>query len=343
MRLFLPGKTLNAKETAEFTSRLAALLAAGLPLLESFSVLKEALPAKERIISNVENSLRQGETLTAALAPFLPELAVGLLSCAERAGRLEEGLKRLAGHYEREAALADRLKTALVYPAFILIMSILTLAGFIIFILPSFAEIIGESGGELPWLTRTIFFLTALAVDPKFLLGVLSVLGSMVWFWRRRFSAEQRERLILALPFAGQLYRQSVAGRGLASLSLLLASGGDLLFSLERVAADEKSPTCRRSFSLAVTGVARGESLSAALGNGFFSAETIALIRLGENTGRLGELLAAASEQQSQARERLLGRLLPLLEPLLTLGAGGVVAVLALALFLPLLNMLGVD
>ncbi|MCU0641180.1 MAG: type II secretion system F family protein [Candidatus Margulisbacteria bacterium] len=324
---------MNSRQTAAFCSQLKALLAAGLPLLAALKILKCHAQAG-RLIS-------EGEQLSRALRGILPDLACGAIGAAEQVGALEDCLARLAAHYEHQAETHEKLIGSLIYPLFVLLLSVGSLFGLIFFILPGMNELFVDLNTPLPALTAGILNVSELLARGwiAWLIASVAVLVIVALMVRRQ--PLQTERAILRAPVVGRFYRQEQVVQVLGTLGTLLRGGTPIREALQLTADSLRSVVYRQVIGSVGSAVEQGTALGAALGlTGSFPEEAIQLIAVGEGSGQLAEMLASAADFQIKQREFQLKRLTTLLEPALTLAVGGVVALIVVAMFLPLINMI---
>jgi type II secretory pathway component PulF len=274
---------------------------------------------------NVINNIEAGCPLSAALDGLLPPLVLSSIKSAERAGNLETTLGQLALFYRGRAELEEKLKGALIYPCFVAGMSLAVMMGIFLFILPGFSGLFADLGTELPWFTKALIGIGEL----WYIFPAALLLGAVII--RRRFSA---------LPGIGRLYRQEQIIQGLGSLGALLQGGVPLVEALTAVARATKNSQFQGLIERTLNEVQNGAPVSRALAAGrYFPEAAIQMIRVGESSGRLAEMLLSAADWQAREREEYLKRLAALAEPALTLVVGALVAFVVLAIFLPLTNM----
>lgn len=322
------GRVLNNRQTSNFCSQLRMLLASGMPLLDALSIVKELFAKRkngarfDRVITEVTN----GNSLSESAAGLLPPLAVASLCAAEGSGTLEETLGQLSDFFRSKAELEEKLKGALVYPCFVLALSFLIIVGLFVFILPGFNGLFSDLGVELPLPTKIL-----LSIGNYWYIFIAVILFSFLFIRRN----------LLCLPVVGRLYKQEDIIQGLSSLGSLLRGGVPMLEALQTVTASARSKELRQVMSEVSVAVQDGEKLSAALAaSGFFPSEAIQMLRVGESSGQLAEVLLGIGEFQAREREEYLKRITSLLEPTMTLSVGVIVAAVVMAVFLPLINMI---
>lgn len=328
--------SLSKRETSRFCSQLKMMLASGMPLLEALATIRMVSHKKfDRRLTLLIDMISEGHSLSEAAVGFLPALAIGSLQAAERAGNLEETLENLSKYYENKADLEEKFLGALVYPCFVLTLSLLSVLVLIFFVLPGLKGLFSDLGTELPFFTNVILGFSDFL--SRFWLVFVGVPVATVWFLKRRTS----ENFVLQMPLLGKLIRQELIIQGFGTLGALLNGGTPILEALAITADASRSAIFRKIVLRAREGVENGEKLSDELQKcSFFPKETIQMLRVGESSGRLAEMLLNIANFQAKEREGALKRFTTLLEPAMTLSVGLVVGFIVLAMFLPMINMI---
>lgn len=337
---------------ALFARNLATLLGAGVPLLRALDVLHEqerSAPGR-RFLDGLRGSVRAGNTLSGALAEaprgqVLP-LLVHLSRAGEASGALPAVLDRMATHLERMQALRAQVQNALLYPLIVLLLTAGVVTVLFTFVVPRFEILFANllPGEPLPALTRGLLaFSAGLAHALPFLLLALAVALVLGGGLQRRSAAFARASgaFLDGLPGIGPLRREAALARLLQTLATLLQSGLGLLPALELSARASGAGRLEGELWRAHVRVRDGESLSAALRDARALPPLVCtVLAVGEESGRLPTLLAHVAEAHESAAERAARRLSALVEPLLVAALAGVVGVVAVALFLPLVTVL---
>jgi len=327
-QIVIPRKSvMNSRRVAEFCSQMKMLLAAGSSLMDALNILT-AMPLYQKDAvkwRSVIEKINAGRPLSGALDGLLPPLVLSSIKSAERAGNLEATLDQLAKFYRGRAELEEKLKGALIYPCFVAGLSLAVMAGIFLFILPGFNGLFADLGTDLPWFTKALIKVS----DLWYIFPAAILLGAVII--RGRFSA---------LPGIRRLYRQEQIIQGLGSLGALLQGGVPLVEALGAIANATKNSRFKALIDETSSEVQNGAPVSRALAaSRYFPEATVQMIRVGESSGRLAEMLLSAADWHAREREEYLKRLASLAEPALTLLVGAVVAFVVLAIFLPLTNM----
>lgn len=332
-----------------FSQELAALLRAGLPLLQSLGMLvaRQRHPQFRRQLEQVAERVRGGSELSAAFAELgdaLPSLYAAALAAGERTGDLEGVLGRVVRYFRLVLDARRKVYTALVYPAVLLGLSLVLLSIMGLYVVPSFRKFYEAMDlAELPWLTRvTLGAATALRDRLPLVAAAALVAAPFVGRWRRTPRGEQLvARWRLALPLLGPIFHRFAISEYCRSLSTLLAGGLPLVAALEIATRAVGNARVRARLAPAIDRVREGQALHRALeASGEVPPVVLDMVEVGESTGALDQMLANVSEFLDEEIETRMQRLLSLLEPLLLVVVGGLVAILLISVYLPIFSAL---
>ena len=339
-------------ELSLMTRQLAALLRAGVPLLQSLDMLSRSLPSLvlSEVMQQVHNDLAAGMSLHDALAQH-PEqfsgLYISMVHAGESAGILDTMMERLALTLEKNEALRSRVRSALMYPTAVLGVAMAVLVLILVFVVPVFEDVFKSFGAELPWPTQMVVALSGgLSSSGPWVLGLL-LLGAV---WQR--SAQQKtkgsttatrlwqDRWLLKLPVIGRLVETAVVARWAQTLSALLAAGVPLAEALGPVAQACDQAIYERLTWQLQRQVAQGSRLSEGMAqSGRFSTMVVQLCATGEETGAMDPLLARAGAlMETELDDRVHG-LSSLLEPLIIVVLGGLIGGILVAMYLPIFRL----
>ncbi len=332
-----------------FNQELAALLRAGLPLLQALHMLIERQrdPGFKSYLDQVFEKVRAGAELSEAFAEFgdaFPALFPSALKAGERTGELEQVLLRFVRYLRLLLDARRKVYSALVYPAVLLGLSLALLGVMALYVVPSF-RLFYESMdlAELPLLTRvTLGTATFLRAQLLLLLAALALVALLVSNWLRTASgALLFARLRLLLPVLGKVFHGFAISEYCRSLATLLSGGLPLVQSLEIATRAVGNRWIRARLEPVIGRLREGGSLHQALGeSGVVPALAIDMVAVGETTGALDEMLGNVSEFLDEEVETTMQRLLSLIEPLLLLVVGGLVALLLISVYLPIFSAL---
>lgn len=330
-----------------FFSELSSLLASGLDFSRSFLLLTEGEEngRVKEILSSVHRSVVEGNALWQALAGNgdFTALDRGVVRIGEETGRLSEALSFLAGYYRKRIARQRMISGAVSYPAIVLCTAVIVLVFMILVVVPMFEQVYARMGGELPAMTRAMISFSR--SFPYWLGGIATIgLGGVLFF--RCFGQHPQVQsavsaFLLRMPLIGGLIRQNCEARFCSLLWLLNSSGVPLLRSIGLLEGIISFYPYRRSFASIARELNRGMLFSAALSlfPRLYDRKLVMLLRVGEETNRLGDMLLRQGEELSQRLEHGLKQAGNLLEPILVLGVGALVAAVLIAMYLPMFRL----
>jgi type IV pilus assembly protein PilC len=327
-----------------FAQELAALLKAGLPLLQSLDIMLERQrdPVFRRSLGNVRDKVKGGTALSEAFkveGELYPPIFAASLMAGERSGALEGVLRRFAQHLRLNQLLKKKAVSASVYPIVLIATMLVMVVVLLVFVIPQFQSFYEGLGAELPLPTRVLLAI-ATTVKDNIVWILLVVSGVVVSFllWRARpGSTIVIDRALLRVPYFGGLIRMYATSQLMRTLSTLLAGGLPLLSSLETASASIGN----RAMGTAVAGcthrIREGASLTMALeSTGMFDALPLEMVKVGEQTGALADMLNAVAEFYDEDLDIRIATVLSLVEPVLLVMMAIVVAGMLLAFYLPM-------
>ncbi|MCA0242450.1 MAG: type II secretion system F family protein [Proteobacteria bacterium] len=329
------------------THELAVMLRAGLPLAYALRILVEmsAKPPVQALLQQVLDDVKGGAPLSRALArqgDVFGDFYVQMVRAGEAAGQLPATLERLAEHLARSAALRESVISAATYPAILLVVALLSLVGMIGFVVPQFEKLFADMGDAVPLPTRMVLALSHHARDWGLVwIGVLLLLAVAFVAWRRTPAGQVRwQALLLRLPLLGRLLHGFQLGLFARTLGTLATSGVPLLSSLDIAVDTVSSQPVRQALRGMVMPVKSGTRLAQAMADTRqFEPLAVNLVRVGEETGRLGPLLLELARIADQRVETGLKRMLALLEPLLIVVLGVLIAGIIVSILLGILSV----
>jgi len=327
-----------------FSQELAALLKAGLPLVQSLDVMLERQkdPTFRRSLETIREKVRSGVALSDAFraegALYPPILSASLIA-GERSGNLEGVLRRLGQYLRLTYALRRKAIAAAVYPLLLFAMMGALLAVMVLFVIPGFKEFYGGMDVELPLLTR-IVMASAVFLRHNAFWVVLALVAGFVAFkaWaRQENSAIVMDRLLLSVPYLGRLMKMYATSQLTRTLSALLQGGLPLLNALEVAGASIGNRAMASVVSGAAHQIREGRSLTMALeSTGMIDSLTLEMVKVGEQTGALGEMLNSVADFYDEEMETSMAKALALVEPVLLVFMAFIVAAMLLAFYLPM-------
>lgn len=341
------AKEVPAEELVALTQSLAALLRAGLTIDRALAITANLNrhPRTHGLLAELGRSVRAGRTFADALTQSrveLPPYYAGMVQAGEVGGSLPQTLTQLGQLLRKQHEVRERIRSALVYPALLGGVVVVTVILLLTFVLPGFEALFAESEAALPWATRVTLAVGGFVATYWWLLALLGTGATLaaVQFLRTPKGRDRldswllRSRLTLGLPAAID------TARLLRTLSTLLANGVQIGSALRIARATLSNTRLRKGLDEAATRIKAGESTSAAINAvGLFPAHAVQLARVGEETGRLEDLLLEAAAILEDEAATSLERLLALLVPALTIGMGLLIAALIGSVLVGLLSV----
>jgi general secretion pathway protein F len=348
-RLWPAGKAtaLGGKQLLSLTQSVAALSRAGLTIDRALSITAslDSDPRTRSVLTDLGKSVRAGRSFADALVESkltLPAYYIGMIQAGEIGGSLAQTMSRLAELLRKQQEVHERIRSALIYPSLLGCVVFLTIVLLLTFVLPRFETLFAESEAPLPWATRAVLAVGGFVSGYWWLLGLLiaGVAAGLAAVLRTPQGRERFDswlltsRLTLGLPGAID------TARLLRTLSTLLANGVQIGSAMRIARATLSNSRLRKGLDEAALRIKAGQSASAALNSaGVFPAHAIQLARVGEETGRLEELLLEAATILEGESSTRLERLLSLLVPALTIAMGLVIAGLIGSVLIGLLSV----
>lgn len=348
-RSFLPKRGTNYKRALTlFTRQFEVLMDATIPYDKALQLIIEQTENVEfkEILAEVRARVVEGGSLADALQLYpkiFPEMYVSMIRSGENSGNLGTILKRLADYYETQERLRGRLKSAMIYPAFMLVFSLLVVVFMVTYIVPKITQIFASKGTLLPLPTRILMGLSDFMVNSWYLvlIGLIILIFGFSAFLRSEFGKKVLQQLQLKAPLIGPLMQKVLIARFCQTLGTLLGSGVDLKTALEisrHVVVNQLLIEQLNKMIVEVNN--KGIPLSAAMGRtGYFPDYVQHVVAIGEEAARVDELLERVANRMQEEVSRLLEGLTALLQPTMIVLMGGIVGFIALSVLLPMLNM----
>ena len=331
-----------------FTRQIEVLLDATIPYDKAFQLIipQTQDPKFQSILSDVRGRVVEGKSLADAMARHpeaFPAMYVSMVRSGENGGTLGVIMRRLAEYFEQREQLRGRLRSAMIYPAFMTVFGIAVVAFMVTAVVPKIAQIFEAQEAALPLPTRLLLGLSETVIERwwALLLGLGLITAGFSTFWESPAGQRWKDRLELTLPGLGRLRIKILVARFCQTLGLLLKSGVDLKTALEI----SKHVVVNRNFiarldQLIIDVHNKGMPLSAAMARIELFPEYVRhVVAIGEEAARLDELLERVADRMQEEIGGLLEGLTALLQPALILLMGGVVGFIALAVLLPMLSM----
>jgi len=343
------ARRVSSVQLANYSSHLAAMLAAGLPLITALGVLatEAESPPLARASADLATAVGNGRSLSDAMrdhSSIFSDLYVAMVRAGEESGALPKILARNAEFLEKQSELTAKVRDALIYPAIVACVAVVVIAGMLTFVIPRFVALLDNVGAELPLPTRILVFTSNLFVTRWYV--ILAAVALIAYLAYVAVTHPRSRRWIdewsLRVPVVGPLLLRVAASRFSRTLGTLLESGLPILASLDLV----RKVLGNRYLDEAVGSVGEdirdGETITSPLKRGrVFPQMMIQMIHVGESSGRLDQMLSRVADLYEKEVDRAAKRLSVIIEPVMIVAVGGFVSFVALALLMPMVKAIG--
>ncbi len=338
----------NMYDVAVFCRQCATLLGAGIPLISVLDTLSKQSSKKrlQDVLYKITLSLREGKPLSTAMEEYpniFPELLTNMVAAGETGGILETVMDRLATQFEKDYRMEQKFKGALVYPAIVLGVAAIVVGIIMFFVMPIFVDLFKSVGVELPWITQIVIGISTFITEYWYVIIGLTVLG---YYGYKKILCNNKQFLLwrdgifLKVPILGELYRKIIITRFARTFASLARSGVPILEAIAIVSKATGSLQANAVLEAARDSLRKGDSLAMPLEkSGMFSPLLISLVQTGEETGNLDTMLDKAADFYGAEADDMIANLQTLIDPILIVILGVVVGTLAIALLLPIFEI----
>ena len=344
------GGGVSTKELAVFTRQFATMISAGLPLVQCLDILarQASKPSFGRVIAEVTREVESGSTLSDGLGKHkqvFDDLFRNMVAAGEAGGVLDEILMRLAAYIEKADALKRKIQGAMVYPAVVFSVAVGATSFMLIFIIPTFAKMFSDFGGELPLPTKIVMMLSTF-LRSYWWIGLLAAIGAGLGL-RQYYNTDNGRRtvdgLMLKFPVLGDVLLKGAVARFTRTLGTLIASGVPILAGLEITARTSGNKVISEAIMTARASIREGETVAAPLKtSGVFPPMVVQMISVGEQTGALDEMLTKIAVFYESEVDTAVDTLTSIIEPVMIVVMGGIVGGMVVAMYLPMFKLISV-
>jgi type IV pilus assembly protein PilC len=340
---------LKLQEISRFTRQLAAMTSAGLPLVQCLDILATQTENKmfAQKIQQISSDIQVGSTLADSLAKHpqaFNQLYCNMVSAGEASGNLDGVLNRIAEYQEKTGQLIRKVKGAMTYPAIVSVISVGATALMLTFIVPTFAQMFSDLGGELPLPTKIVMMLSDFLRHYIILMLLLTAgaIFGIFTYYKTENGHFNIDNIKLHLPVFGDLERKSAVSRFAQTLSTLLSSGVTILDALAITAKTAGNKVLEKGLLRTHEKISGGLSIAEPLKEtGVFPPMVIQMIAVGEKTGDLSGMLNKVSEFYSEEVDAAVDALTAIIEPIMIVILGGIIGGLLIAMYLPMFSLMG--
>jgi type IV pilus assembly protein PilC len=346
-----PLQRIKPKDLTIFSRQFASMINAGLAMLRALTVLEEQTENKKlaEVISQVRADVEAGIALSDSLEKFpkvFNRLYVSMVRAGEIGGVLDEVLNRIAGQLEKDDEIRRTVKSAMVYPILISCFAVVVMIGMLLFLIPVFAGMYDELGGQLPLLTRIMMQASNIMrgwwfiVFPAMIAAIIGIRklkateqGTEVW-----------DRFRLRIPMGiGEITRKMAVARFSRTLGTLVSSGVPILQAIEITGHSAGNVVIEKAMVDVQTAVKEGQSISGPLAEAkVFPEMVVQMLSVGEETGSLDQMLTKVAEFYESEVDASVKALTSILEPIMMMGVGALVGTIVISMYLPIFNMMNI-
>jgi type IV pilus assembly protein PilC len=344
------GVSVSTKDLAIFTRQFATMISAGLPLVQCLDILakQSSKPSFGRVITEVTREVEAGSTLSDALGrhkSVFDDLFRNMVAAGEAGGVLDDILARLAEYIEKADALKRKVQGAMVYPIVVLTVALGATAFMLVFIIPTFAKMFMDFGGELPLPTKIVLMASNFLTHWWWVI-ILAMVAAAISF-QRYYATENGQRqidgLMIKIPILGDVLLKGAVARFTRTLGTLIASGVPILSGLEITARTAGNKVIAEAIMSARASIREGETVSAPLkASGVFPPMVTQMISVGEQTGALDEMLKKIAVFYEAEVDTAVDTMTSVIEPIMIVIMGGIVGGMVVAMYLPMFKLISV-
>lgn len=348
--LKLPGSgKVKPKALVVFTRQFATMISAGVPMLRSLNTLKEQTnspalkSALERVVSDVQGGASLSDSLTKHPKVF-SEVYVNMVRAGETGGILDQILNRLATQVEKDASIKGKFKSAMVYPIVVSLVAVGAVGFLMVGVIPKLASILEGAGGQLPPQTKLILGISDFLTTKWYILIALIALAVFAFkkFTKTPAGKYKYDRLMLKVPIFGNIILKVNVARFARTFSSLMAAGVTVIDALEITAGALTNSVVRKALTDSVDSIKNGSNIADSLAkSNVLPAIIIQMTAVGEETGKIGEVLDKVAEFYEEEVDQITSSLSSIIEPILIVGLGGIVGFIVMSVLGPILSIQG--
>ncbi len=338
----------GTKELIQFIRQLSIMVNAGIPIVQAFEIIykSEKHPVLKRTVRNLARDVSEGKTIHEAMVKqgYFSKLFVNLIKAGEAGGILDKILVKLAEHLEKQQKIIKKVKGALQYPLIVCVVGAAVVWGLMVFVVPQFVDMLKDTGQEVPFVTKLVMDTSAFFGDYSlFLVGALVVGGLALKVWiGTPLGKAAFDRTMMKLPMFGDLVIKGNLASFSRTLSTMLSAGVTLTDSLDVCIDTVDNGIIQDDLRKVRSLVLQGKTLAEPLSQIKYFPEMIAsMVKVGEQTGNLDMMFGKISEVFEEELDETVNNLTKLIEPLIIVVLGGIVATILVAMYLPIFMSAG--
>lgn len=346
--LFASFQKVHTKDIAVFCRQFYTMLNAGVTILSSLDILKQQSESKKlkKVVEEIYESVQRGTTLSESMKEHpkdFPELLINMVAVGEVTGNLDEIMDRLATHFEKENRMSNKVKSALIYPMVLLVVSLSVVTFLLVFVMPTFVGMFTSSGVELPLPTRILLGVSNTLVHYGIfifigLVGAVFGIKTMAQSPKGKLVVDQMK---LSIPVLKGVTQKIITTRFTRTLATLMASGVPLIQAIEVISRIVGNTVVERDLLHAISDLKKGVSLSIPIRDmGHFPPMVHYMLNIGEESGSIDDIMNRTANYYDEELDTALTRLVSLMEPLMILVMAVLVGSIAVAMVMPMFSMM---
>lgn len=341
-------KKITAADISIFSRQMATMMSAGVPLVMSFDIVGKGHenPTMANLIMSIKSTVEGGTSFAEALAKHpdnFDNLYVNLVAAGEQAGILDSLLDKLAMYLEKTESLKKKIKSAMFYPAAIMVVAFIVTMILLLFVIPSFESLFENFGGELPAMTQFVVDLSKFVQARWYVIfgGIGAAIFAFGYFNKNSQAfRDWMDAAVLKLPVVGEIIAKGTVARFARTLSTMFAAGVPLVEAMEAVAKASGNVVYYRGIMNIRDEISTGTNLQTAMANtGLFNNMVVQMVAIGEESGSVDAMLAKIADFFEEEVDALVDGLTSMLEPLIMAFLGVVIGGLVVAMYLPIFKM----
>jgi len=335
-------------ELNRFTKQFAILINAGVPILESLEILakQERNPALRLTIKSIVENIGAGKSLHESMAKQkgFSKLYTSLVKAGEAAGILDGILTKLSEFMEKQDAIRKKVKGALTYPTIVVVIGTLVTWGLMYFVVPQFVQMLKEGNQEIPGITQFVIDVSNFLQEYTLLMVPILAGGLLIFsnYIKTKQGKITWDRFTMQAPLFGGIIIKGSLSSFSRTLATMLTAGVPLIDSLEICIETLDNTQIAKDIKTVKEAVIKGKSITEPLGRiKYFPPLVNQMVKVGESTGNLDEMLIKVADVFEQETEELIGNLTKLIEPIILVGLGGVIGTVLIAMYMPIFMQAG--
>ena len=342
------GGRISDKDIALFTRQLATMMKSGVPLLQAFDIAMKGSgnAALSRLLNDIRTDVETGLNLSQAFAKHpvhFDKLFCNLVAAGEQAGILDSLLDRIATYKEKILAIKSKIKSALFYPAAVVVVAGLVVSVMMLFVIPEFKSVFSSFGADLPAPTMMVIAMSDFFVQSWYLVfgALIGAIVFIAWSYKRSTAMQiALDRMLLRFPVIGPIIRKATVARWTRTLSTMFAAGVPLVEALDSVGGAAGNHVYLVATRQIQSDVSTGTSLTLAMQTSdVFPTMVVQMVSIGEESGQLDAMLSKVADFFEQEVDDAVAGLSQLLEPLIMVFLGTVIGGLVVAMYLPIFKL----